>query len=326
MRKERKQNKVVAVATMQGYHETSSYITNYAFQGFNQNKYFTSDRVVKLDNNFNAPGVTLKGYGLEIETECFGGLKNNVLVEVIEKVIASHFPCDLFKYQRDGSLRGGTSQVEIITQVMTKSFIRNNYQNFKLMYDTYFAAFDISASRSGNCGMHTNISIALFGSTKEKQYDNIKKLYYIINNYYNEFCYLLNRDISNTFYCRKMNTSNLTITNPLEYAKQLDLENMSNSHGVCLNLGHVLEGRVEIRLPGGQKNFPAFRNTLEVIFHVIDNIKYIKWADLTKITNIFKGCNQYVLDRIKSHLLNNNLITIEEYEELKTNSVREELL
>ena len=75
MRKENVQtnNARPDIARVQSYHEGGSYLDNesYAFQGYESNKYFTSDRYIKLDENFNRPdGKPLKGYGLEIETEC----------------------------------------------------------------------------------------------------------------------------------------------------------------------------------------------------------------------------------------------------------------
>ena len=133
------------ITTVHGYHEGGSYgAEDYAFAGFASNKYFTSDRYLKLTPEFTRPdGKPVKGYGIEIETECHGIHNTRVLAEVLNKIIFPAFPADLFKLQRDGSLCGDTS-AECITQIMTKEFIRNNYQNFKLMYDTYFPTFGIS--------------------------------------------------------------------------------------------------------------------------------------------------------------------------------------
>lgn len=178
MRKDAKAPKTTTLNRVQGYHEggfTSQ--TNYAFLGFTSNKYFTGDRFIKLDQHFNRPdGKPLKGFGLEIETECRGLNNATVYAEVLSNIIFKHFPDDLFKLQHDGSLGGDTS-AECITQVMTREFIRNHYQSFRLMYDTYFPAFGISCSRSGNCGMHVNISNGCFGrsqSAQEKGFMNLE--------------------------------------------------------------------------------------------------------------------------------------------------------
>ena len=257
MKKTAKQNKQVTITCVDGYH-AGGYNGNYAYQGFRSNKYFTSDRFIKLDANFNRPdGKPLKGVGLEIETECRGLRNQTVYAEVLNKIVLAEFPADLFKLQNDGSLGGDTS-AEIITQVMTKEFIRNQYSNFKLMYNTYFPAFQISCASSGNCGMHVNISNACFGNKKESQDLAIKKLLYIVNRHFNFFCALTNRNVSNTHYCARMDRYM-----DMNEAKNVRLDQMSCSHGICFNAGHYTEGRIELRIVGGQKDFGCFRNTME---------------------------------------------------------------
>jgi hypothetical protein len=318
MRKDRKTDKTASVSNIQGYHETTSYgdRESYAYQGFRSNKYFTSDRFMALDDNFRRPdGKPLKGYGLEIETECRGISNPTVLAECMDKIVFSHFPDDLFKMQRDGSL-GGDSSVECITQVMTREFVRNNYANFKLMYNTYFPAFKVSAG-GPSCGMHVNISTACFGSAEKTIADNIRKLYYIVNRHFDFCCELFRRNRHATHYCARM---------PYDRAKTLDLGSQACSHGVCFNLGHYNAGRIEIRLVGGQKDFASFRNTMECVFFLVDRVKTLKWADLDNLGVIFKGCNQYVFDRLKSYCYQNGTISATDIDAIRPTVVREELI
>lgn len=49
---------------------------------------------------------------------------------------------------------------------------------------------------------------------------------------------------------------------------------------------------------GGQPSYAAFRNTMESIFHLVDAVKRIPWADCGDLVKIFSGCNQYVYDRL----------------------------
>lgn len=303
MRKDAK-NRIIDtnLSRIAGYHE-GNWGVNYAFQGFRQNKYFTSDRFIKLDEHFNRPdGKPLQGFGLEIETECRGIGNSTVLAEVMEKIIFAAFPADLFKMQRDGSLGGDTS-AECITQVMTRDFIRNQYPAFKAMYDTYFPAFGISCD-SVNCGMHVNISNACFGNKPESQELAIKKLLYIVNKHFDLFCALTNRDRRRTGYCSRM-----TGFADMERVKRADLSRMGSDHGVCFNGGHYREGRVELRIVGGQKNYACFRNTMESVFHVIAAVKKLSWADCDDVTKIFAGCNQYVFDRLRSKVRNAGCIS-----------------
>lgn len=290
MRKESKHEERVALARVQGYHEGGSWSgENYAFMGFQDRRYFTSDRYIRLTENFERPdGQPLQGFGLEIETECSRITDSDVLAEVYNSIIFKHFPEGLFKMQHDGSL-GGQSSAECITQVMTKAFIRNHYKDFKLMYNTYFRAFGIGCT-SGRCGMHTNISNAVFGKTKKAQDEAIRKLYYIVNRHFDLCCKLLNRTGSTT-YCSRMSFND---------AKTMELSGHGSDHYVCFNLGHYDAGRIELRLVGGQKDFGCFRNTMESIFFLCDRVRKISWSDCDNVTKIFEGCNQYVYDRLRT--------------------------
>ena len=291
MRKEAKIVKTVKdPAHIAGYYENGGHEGHtYQYEGFAVNKYFKSDRFELLDENFKRPGgAPMQGFGLEIETSCGTIDSNAVLAEVMDKMIFSHFPADLFKFQSDGSL-SGSSTVECITQVMTKMFIRNNYKLFKLMYDHYFKHLGIRCNSS--CGMHTNISNAVFGKTQAAQEEAIRKLYYIVNRWYHIACPLFNRRADATTYCRKM---------PYENAKTMDLHSFYSNHGVCFNLGHIDEGRIELRLVGPQTSYGCFRNTMECVFFLTERVRTIKWADCDDLAKVFEGCNQYVYDRLRT--------------------------
>ena len=317
MRKDSKKEINVRLSHVQGYHATSDWGINYAFQGWSCNKYFTSDRAVKLDANFNRPdGKPLKGYGLEIETECSTITNESVYAELLDRVVFSHFPSDLFKLQRDGSL-GGRSSAECITQVMTKEFIRNQYAAFKAMYNTYFQGLGIRCD-SGNCGMHVNISLANFGNSEKTQEEAVRKLAYLVNHHYGLMCQLVRRT-GDTGYCGKMNEFTTQAR-----AKQVNLRHFSSNHYVCFNLGHYSEGRVELRLVGGQKNFGAFRNTMESVFFLVDACKRLSWADCDDLVKVFSGCNQYVYDRLATCCMSH--ISLAQLQAIQPTVKREELL
>lgn len=291
MRQSSKQSQHTTIASVQLYHGGNFRNEAYAFQGYTKNKYYTSDRVIELTDNYErADGKPLKGYGLEIETECNGIENQTVLAEVYEKIIFPKFPTDLFKMQNDGSL-GGDSSAECITQIMTREAIRNNYNAFKTMFDVYFPAFGISAADSGRCGMHVNISLGCFGSSAVAQADAVRKLYYIINHHYYLMCSAFRRNPDRTHYAARMDDN-------INHAKTMDLTAQLCSHGVCFNLGHYNAGRVEIRLVSGQKNYAAFRNTMETVFFLVDRVKTISWAACDSPAAIFEGCNNYVFSRL----------------------------
>ena len=320
MRKDSKQQRSISLAQVQGYHQ-GAYNGHYAYQGFTARKYFTSDRYIPLDENFQRPdGKPLQGYGLEIETECQGIRSQDVLAEVLDKIIFAQFPADLFKMQRDGSL-GGQSSAECITQVMTKAFIRNQYQAFRAMYDAYFPAFQISCSASGACGMHVNVSLACLGKTAKAQEDATKKLLYIVNRHYDLICHLTARNPARTLYCSKM--QRYTVKRNCQDA---DLSCADSDHGVCFNLGHYRKGRIELRIVGGQSTFGCFRNTMESVFHLVEKASRLPWSALDDVGLIFTGCNQYVFDRLNTKCKQAGVISHSQLEYIRQTVVHEDLV
>lgn len=323
MRKDRKATRTADIASVQSYHNwrgdaadrRSS--SNYAFNGFRSNKYYTSDRYISLDGDFRRPdGKPLKGFGLEIELESSTIHNQTVLAEVMDKIVFEKFPADLFKMQNDASL-GGASNVECITQVMPREFIRNNYAAFKLMFNEYMPAFDVAAT--ANCGMHCNISNAVFGRTEAAQAAAIRKLYYIVNHHYALCCALFNRNPNRTDYCSRMRAVK-------DECKTMDLTSFGSSHGVSFNLGHYLEGRIELRLVGGQKNYACFRNTMESIFYLCDAVKRLEWYELDDLVAVFSGCNQYVYDRLQSKCAAAGAISSSDLDRIALTVKRDEFL
>lgn len=283
--------------TIQSYHSRTSQDVNYAFQGYEENFYFVNDRAKKLNEHFQLPdGTALKGYGLEIELESDYISDSNALARVLHFDAFQKLPEKLFKFQRDGSLGTVRSAgAEAITQVMTKEFIRNHYDGFAFAY-AVFKQYAISAARSGHCGMHCNMSVGLFGASPKTREEAIKKFIYFVNKHYAFFCAALKRPQTATGYCRQMRD-----WDDKEYAKSYDLSVTSeydSNHGICFNFAHYNTGRVELRLVGGQPNYAAFRNTMEVIFHCVAAVKALSWEALDDLKVVFKGCNKYVLDRL----------------------------
>lgn len=317
MRRNAMAEKSATIATIRSYHSTQTA----------PKKLFTSDRFIPLDDNYVAmevkqpkngkvlrpAGMPFKGYGIEVETEVFGSMQASVYAEVLDKVILAHFPKDLWKIERDGSLghnAGTTTSAELVTQIMTKEFIRNHYATFKLMYNTYFPAFDISCTRTGNCGMHVNVSNYCFGQTSNARETAIRKLHYIINHHYDLFCTALMRDRRVTGYCKRDRRDSRTFP----------LWNDHDDRYIAINYEHCNyaseNGRVEIRLVGGQRNYGAFRNTMEVVFHLVERAKEISWKDCDDVTAIFKGCNNYVFDRL-SLCVRENTLSADDFEAIR---------
>ncbi len=311
MLKESKQVETLA----QSYHGSSWDGQSYAFEGYKKNLYYTSDRYIELDENFKPlDGKTiLKGYGLEIETDCGWNINDDMKAHFINDTIVKNSGLDdkLFKYQHDGSITG----IECITQVMTKERIRNDYSKWMSFYDGLSKYSLLPGLR---CGMHVNISNAVFGTTQDKQEEAIKKLVYLMQKNYNLLARLFNRDLNRTGYC-----ANFYEDFSIDFLKNTKIRDIrvlnSNDHGKMFNGSHFNVGRVEIRLVGPQTRFEEFRNTMESVFHLVERAKEISWKDVTKLDVWFKGCNAHVLDRL-SRCRNEGYLTTEMYETIKSTS------
>lgn len=292
MRRDSRNDVSVNIPTLSGYH----------YGNYESLKCFNSDRPVLLDNNFAVSnentdsikrickvGSHLGMFGLEVETENHNVSDSTIAVNLLVMVFDKLFPTDMWKCERDGSLSGNGS-VECISQCFTKAFMRNNYKNFKAMFDNYFTAFGIT-TENDNCGMHVSVDLTNLGKNTEDQKENAKKLYYLINKHFELFTVAFSRT-NGTYWCgRCRDWQRIKDVN-------FDDHEWSASHNFCMNYSHASTGRLEIRLVGGQKNYACFRNTMETVFHVVDAVKKLSWSDLDDITKVFKGCNNHVYDRL----------------------------
>ena len=288
-----------SIDIMNYYHSgISSNNSYYSRAGFDGGlSYFTSDRKISLlDNGQRIDGKELKGYGLEIEAQCWSINDSNVLTTILKQFVYKLFPYGLFKIERDSSIVSNCeSSCESVSQVMTKEFIRNHYADFRAMF-ILFNQLDISYSRTGNCGMHINISNALFGNNKKTQLENVKKLYYLINKHYAIFCELYQRICIN--YCGKME-ENITVDKAKNMTRYFQNDRSFNPHRYCINFTHFEDGRIELRLPSGQDNGEDFVDTMELTFHLVKAVNSLSWNDLDNLEEVFKGCNLNVVRRLK---------------------------
>lgn len=301
MRKDATKERVTDIRNVNGYHRGDG--------DYEKKRIFASDRPADATDGYTLQDGSIPAmYGLEIETQCWGVTNQTIYANLLSSICLKDFHYDLWKLEDDASLRGDCdSRAEIISQPMSRAFIRNNYRNFKSMY-TYFKAFGVNNDLTGDCGQHCHISLTCFGRSKKAQDEAIRKLYYIVNKHF-DLCRALLYRRGDTHYCSRMDYSK---------AWTLNLDGQYSSHGVCFNLGHYGDGNVELRLPGGQKDYPCFRNTMESIFHLVDAVKVISRKDCDDIVKIFSGCNQHVFDRLKSYCFDAGAITREQLDAIKS--------
>lgn len=314
MRSEAKKEREVKVIDIEGYHCGSHA----------KNLVFASDRPVEADSNYRllSDGSLMALFGIEVETQNWGIKSQKIYANVLKGICFQNFHPDLWKIEEDGSLRGNSdSSAECISQPMTKAYIRNHYRDFKAMFE-WFEALGIKCDKTGDCGMHTHISTTCFGRSKAVQDEAIKKFVYIINRHYDLMMKLVYRRPDadgSTFYFRQRRFSKAEV-------KNMELRHFPNDHHSCINLGHYLEGNIELRLVGGQKNFPCFRNTMESVFHLVEVSKNISWADADNIVKIFEGCNNYVFNRLATYVKQANLISDSELDAIRPTVVNKQFI
>lgn len=298
MRQECRTDRQVSIDRVYHYHHGS----------YQKNLVFASDRPNEADRNYRLTkdGSLPAMIGIELETECWG-ITNSTVYANILRVAFQHFHKDLWKIESDCTLNSGDCGAECITQPMTKAYIRNHYRDFKAMYQM-FDQFGIDNARTGNCGQHAHISLTCFGRTKANQDEAIRKLYYIVNKHYDLICALLYRQFECRDWCGRMDYTE---------AWTMDLNSMSGSHSNGFNGSHYSNGNIELRIPGGQKNYPCFRNTMESIFHLIEASKTISRKDCDDVIKIFAGCNQHVFDRLQSYCSERGTISGEQLEAIR---------
>lgn len=298
MRQECRYDRQINVERIHGYHH-GSYEKHYVF---------ASDRPNEADSSYHLlkDGSLPAMIGIELETECWG-ITNSVVYANVLKIAFQHFHKDLWKIESDCTLNGGDVGAECITQPMTKAYIRNHYRDFRAMYEM-FEQFGIDNARTGDCGQHAHISLTCFGRTKATQDEAIRKLYYIVNRHYDFICALLYRRADRQNWCGRMDYTE---------AWTMNLEYMDGSHSNGFNGSHYRNGNIELRIPGGQKNYPCFRNTMESIFHLLEVVKTISRSDCDDIVKVFSGCNQHVFDRIASYCYERGTISAEQVESIR---------
>lgn len=324
-RKESRNYIAPTIDTLSGYHRGD----------FESLKFYNSDRIVNLDSNYKVSsdntrstltitkvGAPVKAFGIEWETcSPISGartsdgqyISSTVLVNILKLAMSkADFPDDFWKIESDC-----TVSAECITQTFSKAWLRNNYKSFKALYE--IAESLQFTTNDERCGMHVNIDLSNFGKDSAEQEKNVRKLGYLINKHYNFFKVALYRQ-GTTHWCPRMNYT-------VDYWKNTSLGGFPIGHdSCCINMGHIREGRVEIRLVGGQKNYACFRNTMEVVFHIIDAVKKLSWNDLDDLTKVFNKCNYHVADRIKSYCLRQGVISQADADAIVANSTDERFL
>jgi len=303
----------------------SAFISGYHRASYERKLYFTSDRVIEYANDDDYTngilpnGQPAKAVGCEFECECYGINNSSILANVVKNALMPLIPKDFVKCESDCSLSGNTS-VEMPTQQGTKEFWRNHYANFKQFIES-MPLYGLTSGTS--CGMHANVSRGLFGKTAKDQRNNMLKVYYLINkdaNAYKFWANVLSRDTNHADYCRPMANYNKSDLQRIANDESISLNMFGNgSHAYCLNYSHA--NRLEIRLVGNfDANFKKWVNTMECVFFLIESVKATAWRDLDDIVKVFKGCNQYVLNRL-SLLVQRGVLSHDDYNAIKANSV-----
>lgn len=307
MRKEARTQRTANITNCNSYHGTFDSTAQHQANAFYDGaKYFASDRAKSLYD------VTMpKGYAVEWEMTSNLTSDSTILATILNSEFKAHMPENFFKFERDC-----TVDIECVSQIGTKAFWRNHYAGMKAIYKYLKTVQTYPNANRKSCGMHVNISIANFGKDEATQIANMAKIHRWINateeNY--QFARAMVHREGSTQWSGRMNP---------------DYLDRGGSHYDCMNYSHLEEGtasRLEIRLVGAQQTYGNWRNTMETIFWLVKQSKELSAKDWNNPVKLWSGCNQYVFDRLTDAVAIYGTINAADYETIRANVKREELV
>lgn len=228
-------------------------------------------------------GETFKGYGLELEVE-MGSNSNYSTSEVsseVHKLLGDHA-----YFEHDGSLYNG---FETITRPHTKEEL------FKLEWDKILETYiDMECkSHIGNhCGLHIHASREVFGDTKDEQDDNIAKLIFFTEYYWDDYVKFSRRSNPNRWSSRYFSEDVII--------REDDIKNLTKSyqnryHAINLNNKNT----VEFRIARGTLKYTSFMATLDFTIKLAENASKISWEDVTNLDKWFDGMSDNTKEYLK---------------------------
>lgn len=233
---------------------------------------------------FGAKQENFKGYGLELE--CEGNVNSNYSTQDCRNAVHNLLG-DRVYFEYDGSLRN--DGFETITRPHTKEEL------FKIDWQKVLKCYSdngLISHTTNRCGLHIHASRTLFGDNKETQDDNIAKVIFFYEYFWNDVVKFSRRN--NFSYCEKiLRDGYITQERSKEEVKR------PKHRYRAVNTNN--DNTIEFRLPRGTLKYETFMATLDFTIKIVENAIKIKWEDITNkdkwLEGITDATRQYLTKR-----------------------------
>lgn len=242
------------------------------------------------------------GMEIEVENDCY-----RISCNEMAHMIRNKFPHLELVFEEDGSLSNG---MEIITQPMTMSYIREHKEDFrelcKMLDDNGFTSHN-----NGRCGQHIHFSRCFFEDDDDKY---VGKLQLFFEKYKDEIYKFSRR--TDKQWCRWVSDSSNYKKEYLRSGKILcDYAKSNTGHGVAINLQH--SSTIEIRVFRGTLRF----ETMMANFEFVNNLVHIIKEKPTRQINFDKITNYVGTEYLKQYCLDRNIFNSEFMSDETTNII-----
>lgn len=257
------------------------------------------------------------GFELEIDKDDYDG-QHEMLTKLVEDF------GDRLAFERDGSL--SSYGVEIISAPHTKDeFYKVDWTSMlETIKDHGYVSHD-----AGTCGLHVHISFNMFGGNNERRLNNLMKLHYFYEKYYNEFVKLSRRRDNQLRWGKNtdcivddLETTKSrikeTILFPCDRYMALNYRNQNTMNYDVIGEGFDSRRQyypltVEFRLNRGTINPQTFYAIFDIIFNLVRNSRKIEWTEesLNDVKKWFSGCKRETYEYInKRHAFDGVFYTL----------------
>lgn len=209
-------------------------------------------------------------FGIELEIGG-GGYDNTDVAEYVYNEID-----DLVECKSDSSIEDG---FEIVTMPMTYKKHMSYKENWENFMD-YAKSEGFESNASVNCGMHIHVSKKAFGSNRDKINDNIDKLLYIFEGFWENVVEFSRRDSSQIAdWCsRYLDRDDSVTKDNIKYKK----DGKDGNRYMAINLTN--RETIEFRIFNGTLNVVTFCANLQFVKRLMDIITTMSEDEIMELT------------------------------------------
>lgn len=260
--------------------------------------YFLKNRVCKRPRKF-------AGFGIELEVQkkddAEGRAREDYKVrDEILDALNTPYPYSKLYFMSDGSIGNG---FEIITQPHTQEeLLKIDWENIL----NILRKSDYQSHNGNRCGLHIHSSRLLYGDTREEQDDNIAKVIYFYEKFYDDM-FKFSRRTSSGWAHPYFRPDDSDVVR----GKELTKDNCERIVKGDMRIGRYRtvnvtnRSTIEFRIFRGTLILNSFLSALDITFNLIKNAKTISWDEVDDVSKWLNGIN----DTTKNYIKERNCFT-----------------